>query len=394
MRIVHIEDFFHPDAGYQVNILSKYMSQLGHEVYVVTSEMMKMPQRLTSFFGTNDIESKDMDFFNTTGVKIIRVPLRGHLSGRSVYSRSIFKIIDNLNPDILYVHGNDTLIGIQYIIRSNKLKYPLITDSHMLEMASENRFNKVFRWAYRNFITPLIVKNNLIVIRTQNDDYVSKCLGIPMGQAPWISVGSDLILFHDDENVKQHFKEQYNIDPNDMIIVYIGKIDEAKGGKILAQAFEKKLTNSKGKDIVLVIVGNTSGDYGREVEGILAASENRIIRFPTQKYIDLPKFYQVGDFAVFPRQCSLSFYDAQACKLPVIAEDNNINLDRLSNYNGLTFEEGNIESFRKQLINMIELDDHEFQLMRQNAYDFVKNNYNYGDIAVKYLNLINTKVKQ
>lgn len=38
MKIVHVEDFFHPDAGYQINILPKYMAKMGHEVVVITSE--------------------------------------------------------------------------------------------------------------------------------------------------------------------------------------------------------------------------------------------------------------------------------------------------------------------------------------------------------------------
>lgn len=29
MRIVQIEDFFHPDAGYQINVLSKVLAEHG-----------------------------------------------------------------------------------------------------------------------------------------------------------------------------------------------------------------------------------------------------------------------------------------------------------------------------------------------------------------------------
>lgn len=67
MRIVHIEDFFHPDAGYQINILTKYQVRQGHEVIVVTSEMQKMPRYLTNFFGTDNIEEKDRDFTEKNG---------------------------------------------------------------------------------------------------------------------------------------------------------------------------------------------------------------------------------------------------------------------------------------------------------------------------------------
>jgi len=61
---------------------------------------------------------------------------------------------------------------------------------------------------------------------------------------------------------------------------------------------------------VLVVGNSPDSEYGNLVEDTFRRSENRVIRFPTQKYTELPRFYQVADLAVFPKQCSLSFYDA------------------------------------------------------------------------------------
>ena len=49
MRFVHIEDFFHPNAGYQVNLLSKLQVKQGHEVIIITAELDKIPDHLISF---------------------------------------------------------------------------------------------------------------------------------------------------------------------------------------------------------------------------------------------------------------------------------------------------------------------------------------------------------
>ena len=75
MKIVHIEDFFHPDAGYQVNILSKFQTSNGHKVTIVTSIMDKIPLRLKSFFGYSDIDERDKEFTHRTKVNILRVPI-------------------------------------------------------------------------------------------------------------------------------------------------------------------------------------------------------------------------------------------------------------------------------------------------------------------------------
>jgi hypothetical protein len=50
MRFVHVEDFVHPNAGYQINLLTRLQVQQGHEVIIVAGELDKMPVFLTSFF--------------------------------------------------------------------------------------------------------------------------------------------------------------------------------------------------------------------------------------------------------------------------------------------------------------------------------------------------------
>ncbi len=382
MKIVHVEDYFHPEAGYQINILPKYMSYMGHEVTIITSEMEKIPEFLTSFFGRDNIKEKDEIYMEENKVKIVRLPLKAFVSGRAVFTSQLFKAIKNENPDAVYIHGNDTLTGMRYLMKYKALGYPLVMDSHMLEMASVNQFNKIFRKIYKNVFTPIIIKNNISVIRTQDDPYVEKCLGIPLKQAPWISYGSDTILFHPDAEIKKSFRAEHGISDDDFVVVYTGKLDEAKGGKLLAQTFREKFQTKK--NVVLVAVGNTSGEYGKEVERIFDESENRIIRFPTQKYYDLAQFYQAADLSVFARQCSLSFYDAQACGLPVLSEDNNINVDRCSHGNGWNFKAGNVNDFRSKIEAVVNLNSDEYRKTAECAYRFIIENYNYEDKAREY----------
>lgn len=388
MRIVHLEDFFHPDAGYQINILPKYQVEQGHDCIIVTSQMDHIPKALTEFFGAKDIPKKDREFEIRTGVKVIRLPIHGFISGRAVNKFGFSKVIDGLNPDIVYVHGNDTLTAIRFLvkIKRQKLAYPIIMDSHMLEMASVNRFNNIFRALYRKVLAGIIIENSIPVIRTQDDDYVERHLGIPLEQCPWISVGSDTLLFHPNEKVRSQFRKEHKINIEDFVVIYAGKLDENKGGLLLAQAFKNKFSNHK--NVVLIVVGSTVGEYGDFVEDELGKSENQIIRFPTQKYTDLAQFYQASDLSVFPRQCSLSFYDAQACGLPVVSENNNINIDRLTSNNGFSFKVGDVHDFREQITRCVEMPNEEYDQLRRNAHEFVKESYDYADVAQVYTDLI------
>src|SRR5690606_25389499 len=94
---------------------------------------------------------------------------------------------------------------------------------------------------------------------------------------------------------------------------------------------KEKLTLAS-KTLKILIIGTAPTDEdGKEVEHILSNSSNEILRLPTQTYANLSKFYQMADIAVYPKQCSMSYYEAQSSGLPVVLEDNEINIERASN---------------------------------------------------------------
>ena len=124
MKAVHIEEFFHPDAGYQVNLLSRLQVAQGNDVTIVTAELDKMPSYLTAFFGKDHIEERDRAFERETGVKVIRIPLLGYYSGRAIFHPRLFRTVSACRPDVAFVHGEDTLTGILYIWLARWLKYP------------------------------------------------------------------------------------------------------------------------------------------------------------------------------------------------------------------------------------------------------------------------------
>lgn len=392
MRIVQIEDDFHPSAGYQINVLSKYLAEFGHDVYILSSQMEKVPDFLKDFFGTEDIEQRDNDYSQKYNVKILRLPVHCFIGTRAVFTSECIKTIKRLKPDVLFVHGNDTLTGIRLTFKRNSLGCALIMDSHMLGMASKNRFGKVFHKWYKMMVAPIIKKHGVTVIRTQNDDYVQKELGIPLNLAPWISYGSDVTIFRPDKRKREAFRGTYKIKLDAFVVAYVGKLDEQKKGLFFADCIKEAFAAKK--DIVFLIVGNTSGEYGKKVEAELEQSDNRIVRFPTQKYEQLAEFFQASDVVVFPTQCSLSFYDAQACGIPVLSENNNINIDRCGHGNGMNFISENKESFREKLVEMANMNEIEWEEMSNMALDYINKSYNYRDKAREYERYIIDSVEE
>lgn len=391
MKILHVDETFHPSYGYHTNPLARFQRRQGHAVTIVTVEK-RWIYPVYKEFGIDDatLEKEDHRYEEETGVKIIRVPARGYFMRRLVFCKELFDIVEQQEPDVVYVHCVETITAMRFLLR--KKKYPMMFDSHMLAMASGNRFAKIYEFVYRKTFAKIINHNKYWVIRTQDDDYVNSHMGVSEELTPFISFGTDTLLFQPSNEVRAQFRKENNIPEDSLVVVYTGKLTPAKGGKMLAETFNKKFECDK--DITLVVVGTPQdNEYGQEVLKLLSTSENRVCMFPTQPYLDLAKFYQAADLSVFPRQCSMSFYDAQACGLPVLSEDNNVNVDRCSHGNGMNFKCGESKDFRDKIIQFANLSEEEREEMSRAAIKFINTGYGYEIIAKEYTEYLSKTVK-
>lgn len=395
MRIVHVEDFLHPNAGYQINMLGRLQAREGHEVHIVAGEMDKFPDILTEFFGKTDIPEHDERFQRETGARIHRIPLHGFYSGRAIFHPfKLFRKVRALKPDVVMVHSEDTLTGILFILFSRWLPYPLVLDDHMVEMSSLNRFRHYFRAFYRTVVAPIIVKREIPLIRVVDSDYVEKCLGIPLSHTRLLPLGTDTDFFQPNRENGLAMRKQLGLSPDAFVVMYAGKLDPDKGGKFFSEALLKKLESSNGRAIEFLIIGNAVGEYGRQVEAGFAASENRIKRLPTQRYPDLAGFFQASDLAVFPRQCSMSFFQVQACGLPVLFEDNEINRLRVSGDNAFTFQPGSIDGFRKKMVELSSLPPAAYAASCQRSREYALEGYDFVAIAKQYTEVLRGAVEK
>ena len=380
MKIVYVDETFNPAYGYQSNPLAKFQQKQGNEVTIVTVSRDQLHPVYRAFGDTGEtLEHDDEVYQSSTGVKILRVPTKGYFKNRALISRDIFKTVRDQHPDVVFVHCAETLTAMRFLM--HRKEWPMMLDSHMLSMASKSKFVVAFEALYRAIFRRIIEKNGYYVVRTQDDDYVNTHLGIKKELTPFISFGTDTILFHPSDEARKKFRSENGIKETDFVVIYTGKLTEAKGGKFLAETFKEKFN----VPVTLVCVGTPpDNDYGREVKKILEESGNRVIMFPTQKYMELAPFYQMADLSIFPKQCSMSFYDAQACGIPVVSEDNNVNRDRCSHQNGANFEPGNVEDFREKIMQFALMDKEEWKQYSKNARIFIETGYDYAEIAKQY----------
>jgi glycosyltransferase involved in cell wall biosynthesis len=390
MKIVHVEDFFHPDAGYQVNLLGRLQVGQGHQVTVVTAELDKTPPSLTDFFGTEDIPSKDLQFERETGVKVRRVPQFGYLSGRAIFRPwRLLRTVAEQQPDVVFLHCESTCGTMFFVCLARWLNYPLVIDSHMLEVASHNRWRDQFRLFYRIVITPIILRRKIPVIRLVDSDFVWKHLGIPLERTDLLSFGTDTSYFRPDPQVRASMRSRYGLTEDTFLVLYAGKLDKSKGGRFLADSLARKIAIPGGRPIAFMVIGNASGAYGEQLEAVFASSENTIIRIPTQRYFDTVQYYQAADLAVFPAQSSLSFFEVQSCGLPVLFEENEINSMRAKwDTAAFTFHRGDTEDLRAKIVAMADLPGPEYGELRSKCRNLIVSTYNYVPIAAKFTKVL------
>lgn len=391
MKILHVDDTFHPNFGYQCNPLAKFQCKAGNEVYIISPEAKHIYSVYHSFGEYGDhLDEDDAKYENNTGVKIVRVRAKGYIQGRLNYFKAdLLKAIDDIKPDVILVHCMETITAM-YLMRKLRRKYPMAFDSHMLSMASKNKFSKLFDAAYKLFFTRVIKKEKYTVIKTQNDDYVNKHLGVPQELSKFISFGTDVLLFCPDNTAKHKFLKEHNLAEDTFVITSTGKMTESKDGMLLARTVRQKFAGDR--DVAVVVVAEFIGEYEKNVKEEFDKSENKIFYYPVQRYTDLPFFYQIADVTVFPKQCSMSFYDAQSCGSPVISEKGHVNEERNSHGNGFCFDCGSVDDFRNQIQKLIDMPKEEYEKMRLNSHKFVTENYSYDKIASQYTEVLSNAI--
>lgn len=385
MNIVYVKDLFLPTGGYQVNFLSKWQVIHGHKVTIIAGDDMSY-WKDSGFIDdeyVNHLSEKDHEFEDRFGVKVIRVHSYKKISSRMVLDHEFISIMKQLKPDIVFAHCSDTLTAMRIFRIAGRLSFPVLSDNHMVEQASFNPHANLFNKFCRAFITPKLIKYNIpiITLTEETRSFCKKRYGLENDMLPLIELGTDTTIFHPDKTVKEDFRKRYNIDSCARVFIYTGKIIGTKKVKLLAEAVKEGITDS----FVLIVIGSATNEYGKETIDLFQNGNSKVLFFPTQKMEDLAQFYQASDVAIIPGACSLSFYDEQACGLPVIGENIPVMQERVGTdgMRGELYEVDSFQDLRRVIIKYATIDASTLQAQSENAVSFIRQSYDYNVLAKK-----------
>jgi len=354
MKIVHVEDYFDPTAGYQINELLYAGKDLKDEVYLVTSTDM------TPFHKKVDV-SLDRKFERLTGVKIYRLKPVLKISTRLLL-KDFRKTIKQINPDVVFMHGIGDFKDLQ--LWGKKPHYKVIRDCHMAWVASRNKFRYLYYFFFKYFFAGIINRTDkyeiIFAVGIEPYEYLKR-LGIKDEKIDFLPLGYNPSVMYYDDGGRNNIRKIYKFGKEDIIISYIGKFNDFKCPDLILDIidkFDKDYIDKK--KLKLLFIGPKDPKYMKKFDKKLSNLKDKIhvVIDDAKPFSELRKYFSASDICIFPKETTLSSVHAQVCGCQVIMENHKTNRERVVNKNNL-FDIDNLE--HASLILKRIIDNEEFK---------------------------------
>ena len=357
MKICIISDWFSEKMGYAENCLPKALSELGHNVHLITSERQvystskAYKETYQSFLGEPKVNPGTSDINGFTLHRLKSKKRRG-----SIRLAGLLELLNELHPDVIQTFdliAHTSLVSAWYCTQNNAI---LFSSNHSTESSfplAKNslsiRFKRI-KWFYRKWIFGRIVS---IVSRHSYPPTIDcekiaiKFMGLQKKKSKICPLGVDTFTFtplkDGDLYTRDCNRERLGFHKNDIICIYTGRFTEAKDPLCLAKALDKLNRLGFG-----CFKGLFLGD-GPQCEQIKSFPMCIAISFVPVN--ELPQYYQCADIAVWPKQESTSMLDAAACGLPVVVSDTVQAKERYEGH-GFTYRESDCDSLANVLLKL------------------------------------------
>ena len=404
MKILHIAHFFYPclSAGGVVNASYQIASKQSkdNDVKVISSDSCKERLKFPNGRYDVDVDGIKVDYFRnlSNGFKLktmLDTPLGAP-----------FKIRKDIKDyDIVHIHEHRQTLAIlaSYFARKNNIPYIVQAHGSVLPFFQKeglkNLFDKVFGFKILHNASCVFA-----LTEVEKEQYLK--MGVDEDKIEIVPLGINLEEY---ENLPAYgkFRSKFNIDENDKLILFVGRIHEIKGLGLLIDAFndlinqdsEENSLEGNGEDnsednghsIKLAIVGPDDG-YLTELEDKIeeySLEENVIITGPLyneekqETLVDCDLFVMPSKYESF----TTSGLEAMACSKPLVLTKNNHIHDWVDGNVGLACED-NKDSLRES-IEKILFDEELSLIFARNGQKLIKEKYNWDIINNQILEIYN-----
>ena len=365
MRILLLIPYFYPSLSFGGPVkvafdAGKELVKQGHEVVVFASDAMDWENRLD--FESSNVEGMEVHYLRNTSMFLVKT---SNLFLTPVLFKKLKMSMKSF--DVVHAHEYTTFQNIVLHHFARKYGVPYIIQAH----GSLLKIGRVFRkWSFDAFFGSKLLKDASKVLalnQTEAMQYLD--MGVSKEKIEILPNGIDL-LEYGDLPVRGDFKKKFGIDENEKLVLFLGRIHETKGLKLLADAFSVVARNIP--NVKLVIIGPDDG-YKKELSstlsdlgltdnvlftGFIAKRDKFSALFDSEVFVT-PHFYG------FP----VTFLESCLACCPIVTASNE--LDWINNNVGYVTA-SNPESVAKGIMGILQ-DEQTSKRFRENCHRMIKN---------------------
>jgi len=301
--------------------ITKGLAKMGHEVTVYTTDR-----------GENRVDTKKNSPVEVDGVQVYYFKnISNHLAMRSKIITPYYaplvarKKIENF--DIIHIHGYRNFLSaiVAYYARKYDVSYvvqPRGSAQKMAKSLPKTTFDLLFGYK-------ILRRAARILLSSKNEYSLSKPI-LEMVENnedgfSYMPNGINIDDFYDSEAHEKNFRRSYNVDQDQKIILYLGRISERKGIDLLIKSLRGLI--EKRRKLKLIITGPRN-DYELKLKNNvkkLKLEKHTIFTGPLYNS-DKIEAYNAADVFVLPSKDKQESFgnvvlEASACGTPCVATD-------------------------------------------------------------------------
>ncbi len=353
LRIAHVTSWYIPGLGYEENCLPAEQARAGHHVSLVTSD--RLPEALKHHKGAAGLlpnNRNESSHLENEEVEVWRHRCTPEIHGQ-ILMYGLRRRLRDIRPDIVHAHGVFSPISIQCLLLQRGLGYELFIDDHShelnfyLDRSYKGIYIKMMRDIYRLFGSSV---RAFMPVTPASRDILTRYVGISPSRMAPVHLGADARLFKPSPELRKAFRERFNLQPDEILLISSGKFQRNKDIDVLIQAFAE--IASKHSDVRLLLAGDGHPTYMAQINQLAVQSEayDRIIFHPFIPHPSLPMFYNGADIGVWPGAHSITVLEALSTGLPcILPAGDPAYLVETENDACLAFRRGDVHSLAKAL---------------------------------------------
>ena len=391
MKIVHLMGYFVPELGYQEYYISKEHKKMGHDVYVIASDMLYPFSNIEKMFKDSGIKytgrKREKGFSIIDGLKVSWLPHYIEYND-FILCKGVKKTLEKIKPDIVFAHESRQGLTCQAAFYKDNLGFKLVVDQHDFYHKIPGKIKTLLRnieyFGFRKFLIDYNLRkaDKIIAVTKPTREFLIKSHKVNPKKIELIELGVDTDLYYHRKNEAIKLRKKLGIKEDEVILMFVGTIFRRKNLELLINVFNEIYKDYK---TTLLIVGEGDKEYMNELKSLAKKLNlgNKMIFNGFAKRKELPIYYSMADVGVWPANNSVSIIEAMACKLPIVMVDWQMP-HLVSHNNGFKFPFDDKKTLKKYLIKLIK-NRKLRQKMGANSYKAAIKFYSYRAIARKFL---------